>query len=141
MNKNGSIIIVEDDKDDQELLTAIFKKLGYMNDVVYFFDGNEALKYLSRPEVQPFLVLSDINMPKLNGFELRSKIFSDEELKMKCIPFLFFSTVANKKSVTDAYAMSVQGFFVKKNSVKELEHTIKVIIEYWQECIAPNEYQ
>jgi len=141
MNKNGPIVVIEDDEDDQELLVEIFKSLGYVNKIIYFQDGNDALDYLNKSEVQPFLILSDINMPRLNGFELRNKIFTDKQLQTKCIPYLFFTTAANKKSVIDAYSMSVQGFFVKPTSIQALENTIKKIVEYWKECIAPNQFE
>jgi len=141
MNKNGPIVVIEDDQDDQELLIEIFKSLGYVNKIIYFQDGNDALDYLNKSEVQPFLILSDINMPRLNGFELRNKIFTDKQLQTKCIPYLFFTTAANKKSVIDAYSMSVQGFFVKPTSIQALENTIKKIVEYWKECIAPNQFE
>ena len=140
MNKSGPIIVIEDDMDDQYVLQEIFKKLKYKNEVVYFGDGNEALEHLNKTDVQPFLILSDINMPRINGFELRNKIFTNEQLQTKCIPYLFFTTSANKKAVMDAYAMSVQGFFIKPSSMTDLERTIKKIVEYWQECIAPSEY-
>lgn len=141
MNKDGPIVIIEDDEDDQMFLTEIFAKLNYNNIIVFFKDGNEALDYLNKTDVNPFLILSDVNMPKINGFELRSKIHTNEQLHVKCIPYLFFTTNANKKSVIDAYAMSVQGFFVKPNSMNKLENTIKLIMEYWKECIAPSEYE
>ena len=141
MNKTGPIIVIEDDIDDQETLVEIFQKLGYQNKIVYFFDGNEALEFLNKTDVQPFLILSDINMPKINGFELRNKVFTNEQLQTKCIPYLFFTTGATKKSVIDAYALSVQGFFLKPNSMDALERTIKKIVEYWQECIAPSQYE
>ena len=82
MNKSGPIIVIEDDIDDQAVLIEIFKRLGYANEIVYFIDGNKALDYLNQTDVQPFLVLSDINMPKINGFELRNKIFTNEQLKL-----------------------------------------------------------
>ena len=141
MNKDGPIIVIEDDADDQELLVDIFEKLGYANKIIYFQDGNDALVYLNKREVQPFLILSDINMPKLSGFDLRNKIFTDQELQSKCIPYLFLTTSANKKSVVDAYSMSVQGFFVKPTSIQAIEDTIRKIIEYWKECIAPNQFE
>lgn len=140
MNKTGPIIVIEDDIDDQEVLLEIFHKLDYKNEIIFYKDGNEALEYLNRTDVQPFLILSDINMPKIDGFELRSKVFTNEQLQTKCIPYLFFTTSATKKAVIDAYALSVQGFFLKPNSVSDLERTIKKIVEYWQECIAPSEY-
>jgi CheY-like chemotaxis protein len=141
MNKGGPIVIIEDDLDDQEVLIEIFKDLGYVNKIIYFHDGNDALAYLNKSDVQPFLILSDINMPKISGFELRNKVFTDQQLQSKCIPYLFFTTSANKKSVVDAYSMSVQGFFVKPSSMQALENTIRKIVEYWQECIAPNQFE
>lgn len=133
-------MIIEDDPDDQEILTEIFQKLGYVNEIIFFQDGNEALTHLNRTEVQPFLILSDINMPKISGFELRNKVFTNEQLQTKCIPYLFFTTSATKKAVIDAYTMSVQGFFVKPTSMQALENTIRKIVEYWQECIAPSQF-
>jgi len=141
MNKNGPIIIIEDDVDDQEVLVEIFQKLGYVNEIVYFSDGNHALDFLNKTDVHPFLILSDINMPRINGFELRNKVFTNQQLQTKCIPYLFFTTGANKKAVLEAYALSVQGFFIKPSSIQALENTIKKIVEYWKECIAPSEFE
>ena len=140
MNKNGPVIIIEDDPDDREFLREIFKKLNYQNEVLFFFDGELALEHINTTEDLPFLVLSDINMPKLNGFALREKLKTDEKLSNKCIPYLFFSTASNQKSVIDAYSLSVQGFFVKPSSMVELEKTISVIMEYWRRCAAPNDF-
>ena len=140
MNKEGPIIVIEDDLEDQEILQEIFQNLGYKNKISYFIDGNEALEYLNKTDVQPFLILSDINMPKLNGFELRNKVFTNSQLQEKCIPYLFFTTGANKKAVSDAYAMSVQGFFLKPSTIPQLQETVRKIIEYWKECIAPSSY-
>ena len=138
--KKGPIIIIEDDLDDQEILEEIFKELNYKNDLIFFGDSVKALEYLTETETEPFLVLSDINMPKLDGFELRKKLKTDAALQVKCIPYLFFSTALNQRSVIDAYSMSVQGFFIKQSAMAELEKTISVIMEYWKRCAAPNDF-
>jgi CheY-like chemotaxis protein len=140
MNKSGPVVVIEDDEDDQEMLADIFKTLNYKNKIVFFKDGNAALDYFNKTEIIPFLILSDINMPRINGFELLNKIHTNELLHIKCIPYLFFTTSATKESVIDAYALSVQGFFVKPSSFEKLESMIRKIMEYWKECIAPNEY-
>lgn len=140
INKNGPVIIIEDDADDQEFLTEIFQKLNYQNKILFFFDGQKALDHISSTDELPFLILSDINMPKLDGFALRQKLKTDAKLSNKCIPYLFFSTAANQKSVIDAYSQSVQGFFVKQTSMIELEKTISAIMEYWRRCAAPNDF-
>jgi CheY-like chemotaxis protein len=140
INKNGPVIIIEDDTDDQEILSEIFQKLNYQNKIVFFSDGQDALDYINDSNESPFLILSDINMPKLNGFALREKLKTDAKLNIKCIPYLFFSTALNQKAVIDAYSLSVQGFFVKQNSMAELEKTISAIMEYWRRCAAPNDF-
>lgn len=138
MNKIGPIVVIEDDVDDQEILDEIFNNLNYKNPVIYFTDSEEALQFLIDTKIKPFLILSDINMPKLTGFELRQKVHTNEDLNLKCIPYLFFTTTSAQKAIVDAYSQSVQGFFIKANSSDKLESTIKKIIEYWQECEAPN---
>ena len=138
MNKRGPIIIIEDDMDDQDILTDVFKDLNYKNELIFFGDSLQALEYLTNTDIEPFLVLSDINMPKLNGMELREKIHNNEDLRMKSIPYLFFSTSAEQKYVIDAYSRSIQGFFVKPDNYNKLKSTIVKIVEYWQECVSPN---
>jgi CheY-like chemotaxis protein len=138
MNRRGPIIIIEDDWDDKDILKNIFESLPYKNEIMFFPDGEEALKYLTHTTVIPFLIISDINMPRLNGMELREKIHENEELRLNCIPFLFFSTSSEQKFVIDAYSKSVQGFFVKSNNYIEIKETIKVMVEYWMKCVAPN---
>jgi CheY-like chemotaxis protein len=140
MRKSGPIIVIEDDSDDQDILNEIFKKLDYPNEIIFFGDGYKALEYITETDVQPFIILSDINMPKLDGFELRKKIHNNEALRVRCIPYLFFTSGANRKAVTEAYAMSAQGFFIKPSNIDHLENTIRKIIEYWLECYAPNQY-
>ena len=138
MNKSGPVVVIEDDNDDQEILNEIFKELNYKNEIIFFGDGEKALEYLINTDIEPFLILSDINMPKLNGIELREKVYNNEDLRRKSIPYLFFSTNAEQKHVIDAYSKSIQGFFVKPSSVEKLKLIIKMIIEYWQECVSPN---
>ena len=138
MNKTGPIVIIEDDVDDKEILVEIFQNLDYKNPVIYFSDSEEALQFLVETKIKPFLILSDINLPKLTGLELRQKIHTNEDLNLKCIPYLFFTTTSAQKAIVDAYSQSVQGFFIKANSIDKLESTLKKIVEYWQECEAPN---
>ena len=140
MRKAGPIIVIEDDLEDQQILGEIFKNLNFPNKVIFFSDGGDAIAYLNETEEQPFLILSDINMPKMDGFEVRNRIVTNEKLSLKCIPYLFFTTGVDKKAVHDAYAMSVQGFFIKPATMTELQSTVKKIIEYWQECYAPSQF-
>lgn len=138
MNKAGPIIIIEDDLDDQELLNDVFLSLKYPNEVIFFSDGEQALKYLTETLTEPFIIFSDINMPRLSGMELRNKIHENEDLRIKSIPYLFFSTSAEQSYIVDAYSKSIQGFFVKPSDYSEIKDTIHIIVEYWLKCVSPN---
>ncbi len=137
MNKEGPILVIEDDPDDQFLMARIFNKLQYKNEVLFFSDGEQALEYLDTQDVVPFIILSDIKMPKLDGFALRTALKTHRSVELKSVPYLFFSTALTPKLVTDAYAMSVQGVFIKDSLLPELEKTISAIMEYWSRCAAP----
>lgn len=138
MNKDGPIIIVEDDKDDQQIFSEVFAELDYTNEILFFNDGQEALNYLNHKSTEPFIVFSDINMPKLNGMELREQIHENEDMRLRTIPYLFFTTSASQEDVITAYSKSIQGFFVKPSSYQDLKKLMKTIIEYWKECVSPN---
>jgi CheY-like chemotaxis protein len=140
MQKSGPIVVIEDDMDDQQLLEETFTFLNYPNEVIFFTDGYKALEYIQKTDVQPFLILSDINMPAIDGFALKKMIQNNEELKVRCIPYLFFTTGVDKKGVFDAYSMSAQGFFIKPSTMTGLQDTVRKIIEYWRECYAPSQY-
>jgi two-component SAPR family response regulator len=126
MNKTGPIIIIEDDIDDQEILTEIFKEHNYENEIIFFGDGELALEFLINTDTEPFIIFSDINMPKLNGVELREKVHNNEDLRIKSIPYLFFTTRAEQKHVVVAYSKSIQGFFVKPANYEQLKNTIRI---------------
>ena len=138
MNKGGPIIIIEDDMDDQQLLGEVFVELQTTNEIIFFGDGEKALAYLTETSVEPFIIFSDINMPRLSGMELRDKVHQNEDLRLKSIPYLFFSTSAEQENVVDAYSKSIQGFFIKPVDYKELKDTLATIVDYWSKCVSPN---
>jgi FixJ family two-component response regulator len=77
-------------------------------------------------------------MPKLSGMNLRNKIHENEDVRLKTIPYLFFTTSAEQDAVVDAYSKSIQGFFIKPSRFQDLKSVIKTIVEYWQKCESPN---
>lgn len=140
MKKLGPIIIVEDDLDDQQLLAETFKILNYKREVIFFSDGFEALKCIESSETAPFLILSDVNMPRINGFELKNAIHKSSKSNVRIIPFLFFTTGAQKEAIEEAYANSAQGFFIKPSNMRQLQSIIRKIVDYWEECYSPSEH-
>lgn len=139
MAKAGPIIIVEDDADDKNILEIILAELNVSNKIIWFTNGDDTYDYLKNTTEQPFIIICDINLPRKSGIEFKSELDSDKQLRKKSIPFIFYSTSIDQKTVNDAYTkMTVQGYFQKNPAYKEIKETIKVIIGYWQLCTHPN---
>jgi CheY-like chemotaxis protein len=138
MEKNGPIVIIEDDPDDQHLLQDIFTDMGIASQLKIFPSGELALAYLREPETKPFLIISDINMPRMSGFQLRNLLLEDAKLNEKCIPFIFCTTGATGEVVREAYRQSVQGIFRKPAQYGQWKAMLQAIVAYWSEGISPN---
>lgn len=135
MKMHRDILVIEDDEDDREILKEIFRELGYKNRIVFFTDSTEALDYIRKPEVNPFVIISDINMPKLGGFELRNIILEEELLSDKDIPYIFISNAQDETSIRDANKLSIQGYIHKSADYNSYREKIRNLIEYWRENI------
>ena len=139
MSKIGPIVVVEDDLDDQEMIKEAMQDLGIKNELIFFDRSLNAFGFLKSTNQQPFLILSDVNLPIQNGIEFKQQIDEDKQLRQKSIPFIFYSTAVDKNSVDTAYKdLTVQGFFKKKNKYEELKSDLKLIVDYWANCKHPN---
>src|SRR6185436_106458 len=136
MNNSEPIIVIDGDPDDQYLMGEVFLRLNYKNKIIYFEDGVQAFEYLISSNERPFLIISDVNTPRLTGLELKEKINSDEKLRLKCIPYIFLTSSAWPSDIMKVYSNFVQGFFVKPKNIAHLESTIKKILDYWKESFA-----
>lgn len=137
MNINGDIIIIEDDADDRDILMHIFQDLdeeyNYENRLVFIEDPTDVIDFLKSDECDPFLIISDINMPVINGFDLRNLIFSDAKLRECAIPFIFLTTSDNsEENMRKAFQLSIQGYFTKPISYPKFKKVINDIISYWK---------
>lgn len=135
MKMHRDILIIEDDEDDRDILKEIFRDLGYKNNLVFFADSTQVVEYLRRPEIQPFIIISDINMPKLGGFDLRNIILNEELLMDKDIPYIFISNAQDENSIKQANKLSIQGFIQKGDDYNKYKEKIRNLVEYWKENI------
>ncbi len=137
MNKKP-IIVIDDDEDDLELMQQAFSELKVENEIIVFDDGLKFLEYIKTTENGTFFILCDINMRNVPGIELKKIIHDDEQLRTKCIPFIFLSTSAASSSIMKAYSYGVQGYFIKPNTLEKLKSMLHSMITYWSESQHPN---
>jgi CheY-like chemotaxis protein len=131
MLTSGPIIIVEDDKDDQELFEEVLSELNIPHAIRVFNSCKVAFNYLLSTLEKPFMIISDMNLPGMSGLEFLTAIQQNTILRDKSIPFLFLTTSSDPVSITQAYAMSAKGFFVKPLTLQELKDLFQMIVGYW----------
>lgn len=141
MKLTGPIINIDDDEDDHDVITAVCEKLGVRRYLKCFREAEDALEYLKVSQEYPSIILCDINMPRITGFELRRTINANNALRERSVPFIFYSTAAELSQVQKAYEMTVQGFFLKGSNFEEAERTFRVILDYWLLCKHPNSFK
>jgi CheY-like chemotaxis protein len=137
MPKSGPIIIVEDDHDDQEVLKEVFTELQVPNMLRFFSSCIDAFNYLMTTVERPFLIISDINIPAMNGLELKEKINQNEALRRKNIPFVFLSTTSETSTIAKAYDLLAQGYFIKPVKLTEIKEMVLKIVDYWKVASRP----
>ena len=133
------IYIVDDDAEDEDLIKEAFVELGIRNELKFFSSAASILEELKKQAEVPFIIISDVNLPKMDGFQLREKILNDADIADKTIPFIFWSTSASEAQIKKAYDLSVHGFFLKSRTFKELKKQIQEMIAYWSDSLAPQQ--
>jgi CheY-like chemotaxis protein len=136
-NRNNYILIAEDNPADIVLYQTAFKAIDAPNRLFFALNGELAFELLKKDKEIPFIIISDINMPKMNGIELKEKIEGDYELKIKSIPFVFITSSATTEEIVQAYELAAQGYFLKPMEYNQLELILRRIISYWSEAQLP----
>jgi CheY-like chemotaxis protein len=138
MIQNGTLLLVDDDSDDQEMITLALQDIGFRHEIVFFNNAESALNYLYAEKKKPFLIVSDINMPKIDGLAFKEVIEECPTLSAQRIPFVFLSTAASANYLRRAYQLRAQGFFQKGSTFENLKASLRTILQYWSECMQPS---
>jgi CheY-like chemotaxis protein len=130
------ILLVEDDPKDVELTLTGLAEYNLANEVVVARDGEEALDYLyrrgsyqTRGNGNPAVILLDLKLPKLNGFEVLEQIRADENLKM--IPVVVLTSSHEERDLGQSYKLGVNAYVVKPVDFHQFVNAVKELGAFW----------
>ena len=131
------IIIVEDDQNDYEITTRILKRRGMSGHVAWLKDGEEALHYFDQlrstigaeGKRHPRIVILDIKLPKVLGFEVLKKIKEDPLLQY--IPVIIFSSSNQERDLVLASQLHANSYIVKPVEYDAYAQSIDEMVTYW----------
>lgn len=127
----GPVWIIDSDIDDQEMVQEVWQELKLTNELVFLEGAEEAMERMYKVETAPFIIICELHLPKINGFELRKKMLGTHSKKFKSVPFIFWTAEASEEQITEAYNLSAHGFFIKATRFEDLKSTFRYIINYW----------
>lgn len=137
--KPQTILVVDDNEDDNESVRRAFTKLS-MNKLLFFCKtGKEAMDFLQHggsftetdKAERPALILLDLNMPGIDGYRVLQLI--KEDLHLRCIPVIIWTTSSNEKDIDACYRMGANAYMCKPVTPEALLESVKRFKEYWLE--------
>jgi two-component system response regulator len=134
---NKSILLVEDNPDDEALTLRALKKNNIRNEVVVARDGAEALDYLfgTGPyvgrdmSVMPTVTLLDIKLPKIDGLEVLRRMRADERTKLLAVVILTSSK--EEQDLTDGYKLGASSYIRKPVDFSQFTEAVRELGLYW----------
>jgi len=139
--RQNPILIIDDDQDDLDMIKEAADRLNLNRPIHFFRNGSELESFLQSSAEPPFLIISDVNLPGEDGFDIKKRISRNKDLRYLSVPFIFWSTDASEKQIQYAFDLPAQGFFFKAGNFEELCDTFKTIVNYWQKSQHPKRLQ
>jgi len=130
------ILMVEDDPRDVELSLTALEQHNLANEVIVVGDGEEALDYLyrrgkfmARADGNPAVILLDLKLPKVDGFEVLERIRADEALKL--IPVVVLTSSREERDMAASYKLGVNAYVVKPVDFHDFVNAVKELGVFW----------
>ena len=130
-NKEVTILLVEDDDVDAMGITRGFEKQAIANKIIHAKDGREALNLLQENQItMPYVILLDLNMPRMSGLEFLAELRKDETLRNSVVFIL--TTSRNDEDIVSSYQHCIAGYFLKTDSGIGFKSIVNLLNNYWQ---------
>lgn len=130
---SGPVLLVEDNDDEVFLMLRSFKKNNFANNVIVASDGEEALDYLlgrnGKEILRPVLILMDLKLPRLNGFDVLREIRKSNLTILT--PVVILTSSSEKKDIVQSYNLGVNSYVRKPVDFKEFANLVGHLGKYW----------
>lgn len=137
LNSNKTILLVEDNPDDEALTIRALKKNNILNEVIIAHDGVEALDYLfatglysgRNVDDQPQLILLDLKLPKVDGLEVLRRLRGDD--KTKALPVVILTTSNEDRDILSSYKLGANSYIRKPVDFEQFMEAVRQLGLYW----------
>ncbi len=126
-----TILLVEDNSSDEKLALLAFRSCGVVNQIVVQRDGAAALDYLfGEPTAElPALVLLDLKLPRLDGFDVLRRIRADRRTRL--LPVVILTASNEEEDIAQSYSLGANAYVRKPVSFDELIEAARSVCRFW----------
>ncbi|MBD2753104.1 response regulator [Spirosoma validum] len=124
-----NVLIVDDDEDDQFLIKSAFLKNSSQFNLRFATDGTDVLEKIENTQFLPDLILLDLNMPVMNGFDVLKHLKSSTLYRH--VPVIILTTSANESDINQSYELGANTFITKPINHQDLVDLAEQIRLYW----------
>jgi CheY-like chemotaxis protein len=137
MRSSKPTLLAEDDDVDAMIIQRALNELKVANKLVRKVNGEDALEYLrGEGNQKPCVILLDLNMPRMNGFEFLKNVKADDALKK--IPVVVLTISEEYEDVLESFGLGAAGYIVKAIDYKRFVEAIRTLDMYWTLSRLPN---
>jgi CheY-like chemotaxis protein len=134
---NRPILLVDDNEDDELLTLDALRTGGVSQEIVVVRDGLEAIEWLfgegshvgRDTRMMPQLILLDLKLPKIDGFEVLASMRRDE--RTRYIPTVVLSSSTQRDDILNSYARGANSYVRKAVDFEEYSCAVRCLCEYW----------
>jgi CheY-like chemotaxis protein len=136
-SRSINLLLVEDDDDDANLIRRSLENEQIFDVLARVSDGIKALEFLRQQgdycdAVRPDVILLDLNMPRMNGFEVLRTIKGDADLE--AIPVVIFTSSDDERDVVASYKQKASSYVTKPVNIVRYRQILRAIHDYWS-CV------
>jgi two-component system response regulator len=136
VRNNKSILLVEDNPDDEELTRVALRENNILNDLTVARDGPEALDYLLGDDnALPQVVLLDLKLPKIDGLEVLRRLRANERTKL--LPVVILTSSKEEQDLVEGYSLGANSYVRKPIDFGQFIGAVKQLELYWLVLNAP----
>lgn len=129
MHRPFNILVVDDDEDDQFLIRTAFEAVSDRYTLQFATDGTNVLERIKSPQFLPDLILLDLNMPIMSGFDVLKHLKNSPTYSH--IPVVILTTSNHERDINQAYELGANTFIIKPTNHQALIDLAEQIRSYW----------
>ncbi|WP_334056161.1 response regulator [Polaribacter sp. P097] len=131
--KSLSILFIDDDEIERLKFKKVCNEFNAKNTILEAENGKKALALVNEKNATFDLIISDLNMPVMDGFQFLAELKKNSSLKR--IPIVIISSLDDKETIEQCYDLGISSYFNKSEEFSKHKSNLLSILDYWQKVV------